>query len=84
MCMMTVLNICSLCLLKLSIISLNSYNVNLDSNSNEPYDLSLNILFVGNYNSGPNNTDFTAHSLLDLILWNPKMHHARAGYSYIT
>jgi len=68
MCMMTVLNIYSLCLLRLSIISLNCYNVNVDSNSDEPHDLSLKILFVGNYNSDPNNTDFTVHNLLDLIL----------------
>jgi len=32
---MTVLNVCSLCLLQLSIISLNCYNVHLDSNSDE-------------------------------------------------
>ena len=49
MYVMTVLNIYSLCMLQLSVITLNCHNGNLDSNSDELHDLSLKILFVGNY-----------------------------------
>jgi hypothetical protein len=48
LCTMTVLNIYSLCMLQLSVISLNCYHYNLDSNSDEPHDLSVKILVVGN------------------------------------
>jgi len=58
----------TVCLLQLSIISLNCYNINLDSNSDELHDLSLKILFVGNHSSNPYNTDITVHNLLELIL----------------
>jgi hypothetical protein len=48
-----------LCMLQLSVISLNSYNDSLDSSFCKPHDLSLESLFVGNYNSDPNYIEST-------------------------
>jgi hypothetical protein len=57
--MMTWYKYLQLRMLQLPIISLNCYNDGLDSSSCEPHGLSLESLFVGNYNSDPNYTEIT-------------------------